>query len=138
MALGTAYLLSLEITEDPTCLNISRIQWQEQTETISCSIADYLTEGLSGPDGDDKLLPRTTLEDPWSGEFAPEAGSIDATELWFEIAKPLLWEPWYPREITSELVVVASQRSRGLHWTINQSINFLTKENEIKNIMWWN
>jgi hypothetical protein len=41
--------------------------------------AYYLTEVLTGPDGDDKLLPSTTLEDPCSAEFAPEVGSTDAT-----------------------------------------------------------
>jgi hypothetical protein len=41
--------------------------------------AYYLTEALTGPDGDDKLLPSTTPEDPCSAEFAPEVGSTDAT-----------------------------------------------------------
>lgn len=39
----------------------------------------YLTEALSGADGDDKLLLCTTPEDPCSAEFAPEVGSTDAT-----------------------------------------------------------
>lgn len=51
--------------------------------------SSYLTAALSALDGDDKLLPRTTPEDPCRVEFDPEEGSNDATEPWFDIAKPL-------------------------------------------------
>lgn len=74
----------------------------------------YLSDALRGPDGDDKLLPRTIPEDPCSETFDPE-GISDPIPPWFAIGKPLAWEPWYPVGRTSGLDEVESQRSRGLH-----------------------
>lgn len=75
-------------------------------------LAYYLIDWLSGPDGDDKLLPRTIPEDPCSGELGPEVWSIAP---WLDIPKPLAWELWKPSETASGLDAVTSQRSRGLH-----------------------
>lgn len=76
---------------------------------------------MCAAESDDKFPPRTILEDPCNVEFASGQG-----RPWFDIAKSLAWEPWYPRERTSGLDVVASQRSRGLCRTnqIEKYVNF--------------
>ena len=93
----------------------------------------YLTEAFSGLDGDEKLLPRATLEDPCTEEFVAEAGSTDATVPWFDIANPPAWEPWYPWERKSGFDAVVSQRSKGLQWHIWQQkqlvLQFLEQQN---------
>lgn len=66
------------------------------------------------------------LEDTCSGELEPEVGSIGEILPWFDIAKPLVWEPWYPTETTSGLDVIASARSMGLHWNIWKYKNSVT------------
>lgn len=76
-------------------------------------LACYLIDVLSGGDGDDILLPRTIAE-LCNGEFAPEAESTDPTAPWFDTAKLLGWEGWYPIGNTSWPDPFISQSSRGL------------------------